>query len=201
VAGPRYEAQDSTVVLVSEGQRAQSYATLVSAFFEDPVERWLYPTPQEYRTHFPEFLSAFGGKAFQHETVWTLGEFSAVALWLPSGIEPDGDLITAVLTETVDPSKHDDLFSVLTQMDAAHPRDAHWYLPWFGVTADLQGRGLGGTLMTHCLSVVDASHLPAYLETPSPRNITFYERHGFAVTGEAQAGQCPPVTFMSRAAH
>jgi GNAT superfamily N-acetyltransferase len=201
VVDPRYEAHDSTVLPVSEDQQTQVYATLVSAFFEDPVERWLYPAPQEYRTHFPEFLAAFGGKAFQHETVWKLGEFSAVALWLPSGIEPDGDAITAVLADTVDPSKHDDLFSVLEQMDAAHPRDAHWYLPWFGVIADLQGRGLGSTLMTHCLRVVDASHLPAYLETPSPRNITFYERHGFAVTGEAQAGQCPPVTFMSRAAH
>ncbi len=122
VVDSRFEPHDSTVLPVSEGRQTQAYATLVSAFFEDPVERWLYPAPQEYRTHFPEFLAAFGGKAFQHDTVWTLGEFSAVALWLPSGIEPDGDAITAVLAETVDPSKHDDLFSVLEQMDAAHPR-------------------------------------------------------------------------------
>jgi len=200
VADPRNEPQDSTVAPVSEDQQAQAYATLASAFFEDPVERWMYSAPHQYRTHFPEFVAAFGGNAFQHETVWTLGGFSAVAMWMPPGIEPDGDAITTVLTDTVDPSKHDDLFAVLEQMEAAHPRDAHWYLPWFGVTAELQGRGLGGTLIAHCLSVVDASHLPAYLETPSPRNITFYERHGFSVTGEAQAGECPPITFMSRAA-
>jgi GNAT superfamily N-acetyltransferase len=200
VVDPRYEAHDATVRPVSEDQQSRAYATLVSAFSEDPVERWLYPAQQEYRRHFPEFLAAFGGKAFHHQTVWKLGEFSAVALWLPPRVQADGDAITAVLADTVSPSKHDDLFSVLEQMDASHPRDAHWYLPWFGVTEGLQGRGLGGTLMTHCLSVVDAEHFPAYLETPSPRNITFYERHGFAVTGEAQAGHCPPITFMSRAA-
>jgi hypothetical protein len=48
---------------------------------------------------------------------------------------------------------------------------------------------------------VDAHQLPAYLETPNPRNITFYERHGFEVTGRAIAGEFPPVTFMMRRAH
>ena len=180
-------------------EQARAFATLVSAFTDDPVERWLYPEPQQYLTHFPEFLRAFGGKAFEERTVWRLGEFSAVALWLPPGAEPDGDTITTVLTESVAPDKHGDMFSVLEQMDSAHPKYPHWYLPWFGVDAALQGRGLGGQLMKACLGVVDASHLPAYLETPNPRTISFYERHEFEVTGEAQAGACPPVVFMLRA--
>jgi RimJ/RimL family protein N-acetyltransferase len=54
--------------------------------------------------------------------------------------------------------------------------------------------------LTSCLRVVDESHLPAYLETPNPRTISFYERLGFEVIGEAQAGSCPPLTFMLRAA-
>ena len=185
---------------VRENDAARAFATLVSAFTDDPVERWLYPESQQYLTHFPEFLAAFGGKAFDEQTVWSLGEFSAVALWLPPGTEPDGDAITAVLTESVSSGQHGDMLSVLNQMDVAHPKYPHWYLPWFGVDAALQGRGLGGQLIKHCLRIVDASHRPAYLETPNPRNISFYERHGFGVTGEAQAGACPPVVFMLRAA-
>jgi hypothetical protein len=42
--------------------------------------------------------------------------------------------------------------------------------------------------------------VPAFLETPNPRTIPFYERHGFEVTSVAQAGACPPVTSMLRAA-
>jgi len=54
--------------------------------------------------------------------------------------------------------------------------------------------------MAPYLQIVDATHLPAYLGTPNLRTISFYQRHGFEVTGQAQAGTCPPMTFMLRAA-
>jgi ribosomal protein S18 acetylase RimI-like enzyme len=185
---------------ITKGDTARALATLVSAFTDDPVERWLYPELQEYLTHFPEFLAAFGGRAFDEQTVWSLGDFSAVALWLPPGAEPDGDAIASVLTDTVSTAKHADTFAVVEQMGAAHPTYPHWYLPWFGVDGAEQGRGLGGQLMRACLELVDADHLPVYLETPNPRTINFYKRHGFDVTGVAQAGTCPPITLMERTA-
>jgi hypothetical protein len=86
-------------------------------------------------------------------------------------------------------------------MDAAHPTYPHWYLPWFGVDSVKQGKGTGGKLMERCLvETADADHLPAYLETPNPRSISFYERHGFKATGSAPVGGCPPITFMPRSA-
>jgi GNAT superfamily N-acetyltransferase len=193
MSGPSFSA-------VVETEQASVFATLVLAFAADPVERWLYPEPQQYLCYFPKFLAAFGGGAFAEQTVWSLDAFSAVALWLPPGTEPDGDAITTTLAETVSREQHDDMFAVLSQMDAAHPSYPHWYLPWFGVDTALQGRGLGGQLMKPCLQIVDASRLPAYLETPNPRTIPFYERHDFEITGKAQAGACPPITFMLRAA-
>jgi ribosomal protein S18 acetylase RimI-like enzyme len=185
---------------VREDEQQRALDVLVLAFAADPVERWLYQEARQYLRHFPEFLAAFGGKAFAHETVWQLGEFSAVAIWLPPRVEMDGSAIVAVLTETVAPAKHEDTFSVLGQMDDAHPRFPHWYLAWFGVDGALQGRGLGGELMEHCLTIVDEDHLPVYLDTPNPRSISFYERYGFEVTGQAQAGACPPIASMLRAA-
>jgi ribosomal protein S18 acetylase RimI-like enzyme len=129
-----------------------------------------------------------------------VGGFSAVALWLPPGAEADGDAIVSVLTDSVAPGQHGDMFAVLEQMDAAHPAYPHWYLPWLGVDPAQQGRGLGRQLLRPCLEIVDQSHQPAYLETPNPRTIPFYQRLGFEITGTAQAGDCPPVTFMLRAA-
>jgi ribosomal protein S18 acetylase RimI-like enzyme len=186
--------------LVRDAEQARAVATLVSAFANDPVERWLWPVDDDYTTHFAELVVAMGGSAFETETAWQLGDSSAVALWFAPGVEADGDRIVGVLTETTAPEKHDDTMVVLEAMDAAHPRFPHWYLPWFGVDATAQGRGVGSQLMTKCLEVVDASQLPAYLETPNPRNISFYERHGFEVTGDVHAGDCPPITFMLRAA-
>lgn len=179
-------------------ERDKAFATLLSAFRADPVERWLYPGDDEYAEQFPLFLAAFGGEAFVHDTVWQLDDFAGVAWWFPPQTEPDGDEVVRVLMTTVDRSRHGDTMLALEQMGTAHPRSPHWYLPWFGVHAELQGTGRGATLMAACLEAVDETALPAYLETPNPRTIPFYERHGFQVTGSTKTEQCPEVTFMLR---
>jgi ribosomal protein S18 acetylase RimI-like enzyme len=185
---------------VREKEQARAISTIVSAFTEDPVERWMYPGEEQYLTHFPEFVAAYGGDAVRGGTVWRLGDCEAVAFWLAPGVQPDGDAIVAVLRESVPAAKHDTLFSVLGQMDDAHPAYPHWYLPWLGVAVGSQGEGLGGELLRRCLALVDSDHLPAYLETPNPRTIPFYESHDFEVIGEATAGDCPPITLMLRQA-
>ena len=189
-----------TIKPVAQADQPRVIATLVSAFIADPVERWLYPQPLAYLTNFPAFVAAFGGESFEKETVWSLGDCVAVAMWLPPGVHADGDAIVRVLSESVCTEKHADTFSVLEQMDAAHPTDPHWYLPWLGVDGARQGAGLGADLLRQCLMRVDADHSPAFLETPNPRTVPFYERHGFRVTTVSQAGACPPMTSMLRRA-
>ena len=190
----------TSIASLDTAEQDRAYAALVLAFAADPCERWLYPTAQQYLDHFPEFLRAFGGGAFAAGAAWRLGDFTTVSLWLPPGASPDTGAIVEVLTATVAPDKQDDLFAVLGQMDEAHPKYPHWYLPWFGTDPARQGLGLGSQLMSHCLDITDADRLPTYLEAPNPRSIPFYQRHGFDVVGEARAGSCPPVTCMLRAA-
>lgn len=185
--------------VLRDGEEQTAIDVLVTAFTADPVIRWFYPDATSYLTHFPAFLRAFGGKAFTSRTVWQLGDFGAVALWFPPRVEPDGDAVVAEIERSVAADLHADLFAVLEQMDSAHPTFPHWYLPWFGVDGARQGKGLGGELMRNCLGLVDQDHLPTYLESPNPRNLPFYERHGFEVTGVSQAGACPPVYSMLRA--
>lgn len=96
----------------------------------DPVERWLYPELDCHQAHFPEFVAASGAGAFEHGTVWKLGDLAAVALWIGPGLAPDGDAIAGVLAATVAAEKHDHTFAVLEQMDRAHSTFPHWYLPW-----------------------------------------------------------------------
>jgi GNAT superfamily N-acetyltransferase len=190
--------RDHALSPISGHDSARAYATLTSAFADDPVERWLLPDDAEYAEAFPPFVAAVGGSAFTTSTAWELGDCAAVALWIPPGSEPDAERIGRVLIETVAPEKHADVFAVLEQMDDAHPTFPHWYLPWLGVDAARQGEGLGGRLLADCLEHVDGTRLPVYLETPNPRTIAFYVRHGFAVIGHAQAGECPPLTCMLR---
>lgn len=82
---------------------------------------------------------------------------------------------------------------------ALHPREPHFYLQVLGVDPAAQGRGWGSQLLKHGLAQVDAARMPAYLETMNGDNITFYERHGFRLSGELRlpfSGH--PVWFMWR---
>jgi GNAT superfamily N-acetyltransferase len=181
-------------------ERGAAIETVVAAFAADPVERWLWPEVDRYESCFPDFVAAFGGQAFERESAWGLADTGAVALWLAPGVESDEESVVSVLSETVAREKHDDLFATLERMAVAHPTYPHWYLPWLAVAPALQGRGLGARLLDHGLAIVDADGLPAFLETPNPRTVPLYERHGFEVIATPQAGSCPPLTSMLRAA-
>lgn len=111
----------ASIAPVQAQDQARAILTIVSAFASDPVERWLFPDPAEYEGRFGEFVAAFAGDAFDQSTVWALGDLRAVALWLAPGGGVDETAIAAVLTDAVDPGQHEDMFSVLEQMDEAHP--------------------------------------------------------------------------------
>jgi GNAT superfamily N-acetyltransferase len=183
---------------ISAVDAPRAYETIVSAFVNDPVERWLLPDDEAYARDFPTFVAALAENAIETSTAWELDEFGAVAMWLPPGTAPDAERIGAALIATVAKAKHAEMFGLLEQMDSAHPRYAHWYLPWLGVHAGKQDQGLGGRLLADSLAYVDLGGLPAYLESPNPRNIPFYERYGFVVTGRTDSTTCPPITFMTR---
>lgn len=58
------------------------------------------------------------------------------------------------------------------------PQDA-WYLSILGILPEYQGQGLGPGLVESVLEKSDEIGLPTYLETFTPRNMTFYTRLGY----------------------
>jgi ribosomal protein S18 acetylase RimI-like enzyme len=71
-------------------------------------------------------------------------------------------------------------------------------LATIGVDPAAQGAGVGAALVAAGLAAV-GDDAPAYLETSSERNVAFYRRCGFAVTGRVDVpGGGPPVWGMLR---
>lgn len=185
-----------TVVPAAEEERA--VATLVLAFSSDPVSRWVWPDSRWYLTSAPDFVRAFGGRAFAQGTAHCTSDYVGAALWLPPGVEPDEGAMVALLQRTVAEEIQQDLFSVLEQMGGYHPGEPHWYLPLIGVDPAHQGKGRGSELLRHALVTCDRDGTPAYLESSNPRNIPLYERHGFELLGAIQVGMSPPIFPMLR---
>ena len=126
--------------------------------------------------------------------------FSGVALWVPPGVHPDLEPIGALMVETIDAALHEDLFGMLGEMAAFHPKEDHWYLAQIGVDPFYQAQGVGAALMKHALARCDTDGTPCYLESSNPRNISLYERFGFERVGEIQVGRSPIMTPMIRPA-
>jgi len=58
--------------------------------------------------------------------------------------------------------------------------DDAWYLSIVAVDPTAQGQGFGPKLLEPTLVEADRVSAPCYLETFSPRNLSFYERLGFS---------------------
>jgi len=74
--------------------------------------------------------------------------------------------------------------------EKAKPALPHYYLGVIGVDPTMHGLGIGATLInTFCdLSASDPLSGGVFLETANPSNVRFYERAGFAVTGQGRLG-------------
>ena len=176
----------------------QTIAALVIAFSIEPLMRWCYPDPHQYLAHFPDFIRADAGKAFEQRTAYYSDSFSGVALWLPPGIESDEEEISTIFQSTVSESLRKEVLGIAEQMGRYRPIEPHWYLPLMGVELRHQRKGIGSAIMKHALIPCDRDKQLAYLEATSQENMAFYERHGFERLGTIQCASAPPVFPMLR---
>jgi len=181
-------------------------AMLVRAFDDDPVPMFLFDGDGRRRRSLRRFFTA----QLQHgylETgeVWTTTDLAGAALWAPPTKPRPGwrDLVRLVPILPAIVASHGAgtgaALRFLAEVDAARPRAAHWYLATLGTEPSRQGQGIGSALLAAVLRRVDEEGSCAYLESSKERNVPFYARHGFEVTGEITApGGGPTLWLMWR---
>lgn len=192
--------RSSTVKVMTPADEDSAMQTIVLAFAADPMARWTWPRADQYLAAMPRMIRAFASKAFSNGSAWCTHDYTGVALWLPPGVQSDEEGLGAVIESTVARSLRAETDPIFEKMAAYHPTEPHWYLPLIGADPAHQGEGHGQALMTHALARCDLDHAPAYLESSNPRNIPFYERHGFEALGEIQVGSSPTLVPMLRPA-
>jgi GNAT superfamily N-acetyltransferase len=143
--------------------------------------------------------------ALRYPWVWMTPAAEAVAVWIPPGgteLSPAdearvGDVLSGLLG-----AGSARVLGALDRFEQAHPHDEpHYYLSLLGTHPAHRGRGIGMELVEAGLRVIDAEHMPAYLESSNPGNEARYQRAGFEPVGRfemADAG--PAITTMWRPA-
>jgi len=178
-------------------------AMLARAFDDDPVAMHLMPSARRrppglrafFRLQMTKDLLPFGG-------VFTTEDHSGAALWAPPGKPSARGLRVLLATLPVVPyvAGRDFPRSIryLSAIEAIHPKEPHWYLATLGTDPLRQGKGIGSALLQPILRRCDSEGERAYLESSKERNLPFYRRHGFVVTGEVRLAGGPPVWTMWR---
>ncbi|MGO9853793.1 MAG: GNAT family N-acetyltransferase, partial [Acidimicrobiales bacterium] len=160
-------------------------ATLVRAFDDDPVARFMFAGPRRRRMG----LHSFFASQLRHQYlpsghVYTTEDQSGAALWGPPGRErhPVRELLELVPTAPFLVSPHTvNALRLLFTVESLHPTEPHWYLFTIGTAPERQGQGVGSALLRSMLAQVDEAGEPAYLESSKERNVPLYARFGFTV--------------------
>jgi GNAT superfamily N-acetyltransferase len=176
----------------------RAIAAIVAAFLTDPPARFAWPSPHDYFETMPLATREFAGASFKHGTAYVTADFRGAALWLPPGVEPNGELLEKIFRDTAKREHLSDLLATFEKMAKSHPTEPHWYLPQIGVDPTAQGKGFGDALMRYALNRCDEENTMAYLEASKPDNVPFYRHYGFEAVAEIQIGAAPPLTPMVR---
>jgi ribosomal protein S18 acetylase RimI-like enzyme len=183
----------SNIIRLPESEIPRAGEVLAGSFFHDPIVLYMFPDESERARLLPWHFTAFVryGHLFG-EVYSTAGRTDGVAVWLPpGGVEmPTERAEQAGLDkapEVLGRGPWERFAGVMSHLEQFHRRDVqprHWYLPLIGIDSSRQGRGLGSALLAPVLARADVERLPCYLETVEPRNVPFYQRHGFKVVTE-----------------
>ncbi|WP_232665947.1 GNAT family N-acetyltransferase [Pseudonocardia sp. TRM90224] len=178
---------------------------LTRAFADDPVISWILPDPATRERR----LRGLFDVQLRHFHATNAGVLSAgdpaapagAAIWEPPGHPMRLPAMLRALPGVLSSTGRDGfrrVRTILSRFGAVHPHRPHWYLGYLGTDPDQQGTGVGSALMRPTLAYCDATGLPAYLESSDEKNVGFYERFGFVVTGEVRLPDGPRVPLMWR---
>lgn len=179
-------------------------ALAADAFHDDPLFVHLYPDPGRRRRGLRiEFDAYLRRIYFPIGTPETTDELDGLALWIPPG-KADAlgwreKLLIPMLFRAVGWRQFWIAFRDYAAFDAYFPEEPVLYLGTLTVAPSAQGRGVGSALLRSGLERADREGWPVYLETATERNVAFYERNGFRVTGTIPLPYGPTHWAMQRA--
>lgn len=84
-------------------------------------------------------------------------------------------------------------------IEAFRPNADHYYIEFIGCLPAQRSQGRGSVLLGNILEIADRDGLPVWSWSSNPRNLMFYQRHGFQTEGKLQRdGGTPAVTWLWR---
>lgn len=184
------ERRDVSVRAVTVEDNSEVSAVMARAFADDPLINWILPKESVRVPRMTKMMEVMVPRMLPLDNVemYTTADRAGLAQWQgPESWDVPARAMLPVMPRVVGilglgaMSRYSKTMGALKKV---HPKEPHWYLAGIGTDPPKQGTGVGSALVRHMLERCDAEKVPAYLETQKPRNVPWYERFGFRVTGE-----------------
>jgi ribosomal protein S18 acetylase RimI-like enzyme len=197
---------DLEVVRMTDADVQRVTPALARAFQADPLFAWIEPDPERRAGFLLAFMRGLAWRSHLFAEAFTSSpEVLGASLWVgpdlgrlsPEQLERSGLDRAAQDLGPESRSRYDAFDAVRDVVERVAPRP-RWYLGVLAVEPAAQGRRLGERLMRAGLDRADAAGLPVSLETLQPRNVTWYQRHGFAVAASGEVPGGGPTYWVMR---
>jgi len=169
------------------------------AFVREPMMRWPLGSEGDLGERFTRCFGYFLEAALPLGLVWEAGAGDGAAVWIApeqSEVWDGHPWNQARILALADDGggRYDAFWDWVAKHD---PPEPSWQLDSIAVAPELQGRGIGRTLIEAGLARARAQRTGAFLSTGTEVNVAIYARCGFRVYEEAQApGGGPHIWFM-----
>ncbi len=160
----------------------------VDAFSGDTYLRWIEPDDERWPAFGGAWMTFVAELAFERGHTYLTDPADVAAAWIP----PDLSLVgpddvargRSIIAAHAGEAKAEDAFATIMVARGHATEEPHWTLQYLGVRSSRQGCGLGSVAVGPMLERCDLEALPCGLVSTNPRNLSFYERHGFRVDAE-----------------
>jgi len=189
------------------GADADAIVTVsTAAFVTEPAVQYFFA--DGYERHAPAFFRYLFELRLDGGEVWVAdfdGDVAAVAMWNPPGGVTLPKAEQHKRWESVASNFPSDVRERLEGYDQFledhHPAENnHYYLGVLATDPRFQGRGLAGAVMAPTFASADSQGISCFLETGTPGNVGYYQRHDFQVGATVDLPDGPRIWWMHRPA-
>ena len=194
--GLRYHAA-MKVERLTKTHRDEAVETLVAAFWDYPVMRFVLGDTDRYPAHIRAMIGLYADMRFARD--WPVlgvrkeGKLAGVALISDPETKPLPAAYAGIeerLRATIGEAAWQRMLAFENQSDGLEPKCPHYFVGMLGVLPEYQGTGLSRLIMDEAnrISSEDPRSEALCLSTESPGNLPYYEHLGFNVVGDADVG-------------
>lgn len=171
---------------------------MVRAFDDDPLLNWMILQDSKRARRIEGYFDHEFQRSIRRGTVLTVGFGLGAAYWFAPTTDRPGffDSVREMwaLMRAFGPGRWEHIERAIFEALGSETRP-RWSLVALGVEPELQGEGIGSSLLAPILDECDRTGAPASLISSKARNVPLYERHGFVVQREAQLSDDGPMVW------